>query len=67
MLERTIQVSNAELAEARDPAKLVYDRLLDAGCPVAPNGSLAPDCEGFSGWWVDGSYLCFSWGTRERP
>ena len=65
MLEHTVQISNKELSESRDPVALLYERLLDSGCPVATNGSLDPGNEGFGSWTVDGQYLCLSWGDSD--
>ena len=61
-LPNTVEISFEELSNTTDPAKLVYDRLLDAGCPIARNGSMAGAMDGFSSWTTDGYSLCLSWG-----
>ncbi len=61
MLPNTIQISRYDLDESTDPVKLIYETLMDAGCPISPNGSITGGGRGFNSWTTDGQYLCFSW------
>lgn len=65
MLSNTVQISEQALVACEDPVNYIYERLLDAGCPISTNGSLAPGNIGFSSWTVDGRDLCLSWGQEE--